>query len=250
MDLGLKGKRAAVAAGSAGLGLETARCLLAEGVSVAICGRNQDRLEAAAADLGEPGNVVTIQTDLSDPSEAENFVARATQALGGLEILVANAGGPPPGTVATTEMDAYSDAINMNLLSTIAMCREALAPMRAAGWGRIAAITSIGVRQPVPSLVASVTARAGVTGFLKVLASEVASEGICVNSIQPGIHRTDRLKSLSGNDLANLTADVPMGRPGEAADFGAVVTFLCSEQAQFITGASLVVDGGASKALY
>jgi 3-oxoacyl-[acyl-carrier protein] reductase len=121
--------------------------------------------------------------------------------------------------------------------------------MQAAGWGRVVAITSIGARQPIGHLMASSTARAGVTGFLKVLATEVAPDGVTVSSVQPGVHETDRLRNLGAGDLADLRADVPSGTLGDPADFGAVVAFLCSRHARFITGVGLPVDGGASRAL-
>jgi 3-oxoacyl-[acyl-carrier protein] reductase len=250
MDLGIAGRRAAVAGSSAGLGHEAARSLAREGVRVALNGRDERRLRAAADRLRADGaDVVEVVADVSTPSGAEAFVDAAAEALGGLDILVANAGGPPAGTFATTDLDAYRHAIDLNLLSTVAMCRRAVPPMQAAGWGRVVAITSVGARQPIGSLIASTTARAGVTGFLKVLATEVAADGVTVNSLQPGMHTTDRLRSLAPDALDTLVADVPAGGPGDPADFGAVVAFLCSEQARFVIGTSIPVDGGASRGL-
>ena len=251
MDLGISGRRAAVAAASAGLGLAAARALAAEGVRLAICGRNPVRLDAAARLLRAGGaEVVALEADVSDPVGAASFVDRAAAALGGVDILVANAGGPPPGTFATTTVEDYEAALRLNLLSTVAMCRRAVPAMQAAGWGRVVAITSVGARQPIGTLVASVTARAGVTGFLKVLATEVAANGVTVNSVQPGLHRTDRLSELHGGDLDELASGVPAGRLGDPDDFGAVVAFLCSEQAGYVTGTALPVDGGVSRSLY
>jgi 3-oxoacyl-[acyl-carrier protein] reductase len=247
MDLGLRNRRAAVAASTAGLGLATARALLDEGARVAICGRDPDRLAAAAASLGP--DVVAIVADVGTEQGATDFVAEATERLGGLDILVANAGGPPSGSATAVSVDGYRSAIELNLLSTVAMALAAVPAMREQGWGRILAITSIAVRQPIPFLAASVTARAGVTGFLKSLATEVAPDGVTVNSIQPGSHLTDRLRNLHDGDVDALRADIPVGRLGDAADFGAAAAFLCSEQARFITGTSLLVDGGASRGL-
>ncbi len=247
MDLGLRGRRAAVAASTAGLGLATARALVDEGARVAICGRDADRLVAAAAALGP--DVVAIEADVGNESGATAFVAEAAERLGGLDILVANAGGPPSGTAAAVTVDGYRSAIELNLLSTVAMALTALPAMREQRWGRILAITSIAVRQPIPFLAASVTARAGVTGFLKSLATEVAPDGVTVNSIQPGSHLTDRLRSLDGGQIEALRADIPVGEVGDPADFGAVAAFLCSEHARFVTGTSLLVDGGASRGL-
>ena len=247
MDLGLRNKRAAVSAATAGLGLATAQALVDEGAQVAICGRDPDRLARAAAMLGP--DTVAIEADLATADEAARFVTEAEARLGGVDILVANAGGPPSGSATATSLDDYRSAIELNLLSTVAMCLATVPGMRDRRWGRILAITSVGVRQPIPFLAASVTARTGVTGFLKTLATEVAADGVTVNSIQPGSHLTDRLRSLHADQIDALAAEIPAGAIGDAADFGAAATFLCSAQARFITGTSLVVDGGASRGL-
>ena len=155
MDLGLTDKRAAVAASSAGLGLATARALLDEGALVAICGRDADRLSVAAASLG--GDAIAIEADVATTDGATRFVEMASERLGGLDILVANAGGPPPGAATGTSLEAYRSAIEMNLLSAIAMCQAVVPGMRDQGWGRILAITSIGAREPIPFLAASTT---------------------------------------------------------------------------------------------
>ena len=170
---------------------------------------------------------------------------RQREALGGIDILVANAGGPPGGGFADTDLSAYLPALELSLLSTVAMCQAAVPDMREQGWGRVVAITSVSVRQPIPGLILSNTARAGLTGFLKTLALEVAGDGVTVNSVQPGSHATDRLRSLHGGDLTAAARGVPTGELGRPDDFGAVVAFLCSDQARFITGAALPVDGGA-----
>jgi len=243
MDLGIAGKRAAVAAASSGLGLATARALANEGVRVAICGRDRARVQSAAAELGH--DACALVADVSTPEGAEHFVVRSREALGGLDILVTNAGGPPPGNFASTPTEAYPDAIALNLMSVVAMCREAVPAMREQRWGRVLAITSIAVRQPIPMLILSNTARAGATGFLKTLAREVASEGVTVNSIQPGVHRTRRVEEIFGSDLAAIAAGIPAGTLGSADDFGRVAAFLCSESARFITGAAIPVDGGS-----
>ncbi len=171
------------------------------------------------------------------------------EALGGIDILVPNAGGPPAGGFADTDLAAYAPALELSLLSTVAMCQAAVPAMREQRWGRVVAITSVSVRQPIPGLILSNTARAGLTGFLKTLALEVAADGVTVNSVQPGSHATDRLRSLHGGDLTAAAAAVPTGELGRPEDFGAVVAFLCSDQARFITGAALPVDGGAYRAL-
>ncbi|MET0902073.1 MAG: SDR family oxidoreductase [Acidimicrobiales bacterium] len=251
MDLGIAGRRAAVAAASGGLGLGAARALAAEGVDVAICGRDPDRLATAVAELEAigGGSVHGLVGDVSRIDGAEAFVADATEALGGIDILVPNAGGPPGGGFTSTDISAYGPALELSLLSTVAMCQAAVPRMRERRWGRVVAITSVSVRQPIPGLILSNTARAGVTGFLKTLALEVAAEGVTVNSVQPGSHATDRLRSLHGGDLTAAAASVPTGELGRPDDFGAVVAFLCSDQARFITGAALPVDGGTSRGL-
>jgi 3-oxoacyl-[acyl-carrier protein] reductase len=242
MDLGIDGRRAAVAASSAGLGFAAARALAGEGVRVALCGRDPQRLEAAASSI--PG-AVAVNADVSTTEGARGFVEEATEALGGLDILIANAGGPPAGTFDSTPLDTYAPALELNLLSTVAMCTSAVPAMRAQGWGRVVAITSVAVRQPIPGLILSNTARAGATGFLKTLAREVAPHGVTVNSVQPGYHDTERLRQLRGGDLASLASEVPAGVVGRPEDFGAAVAFLCSEAARFVTGVAFPVDGGS-----
>lgn len=247
MDLGIAGKLAAVAAASSGLGLATARALSEEGVRVAICGRDRARIQKAAASLGH--DAVALVADVSTTEGAQHFIERSRVALGGLDILVTNAGGPPAGNFASTDVDAYPDALSLNLLSVVAMCKEAVPAMREQKWGRILAITSISVRQPLPGLILSNTARAGVTGFLKTLAREIASDGVTVNSLQPGIHETRRVTELFGGDLTGLSRDIPAGVLGDAGRFGRIAAFLCSESASFVTGAAVPVDGGAYSGL-
>jgi 3-oxoacyl-[acyl-carrier protein] reductase len=245
MDLGIDGRRAAVAAASAGLGLACARALAREGVRVALCGRRPERVDAAVADLRADGaDAVGLVVDVSDAEGGGAFVDGAVEALGGVDILVANAGGPPAGTFASTDVSAYPSALGQNLLSTVAMCRAAVPAMADRGWGRVVAITSTYVRQPSPTLILSNTARAGATAFLKTLATEVAPRGVTVNSVQPGLHATERLAQLHGGDLSEVAATVPVGRVGDADDLGTAVAFLCSEQARFITGTALPIDGG------
>jgi len=242
MDLGITGRRAAVAGASAGLGFNTARALVEAGVSVAICGRDAARLQAAADDLGDLAT--PIVGDVGHPEGARKFVERARAELGGVDILVTNAGGPPAGNFASTAFEAYPEALQLNLLSVVAMCQAAVPEMRERGWGRVLAITSISVRQPIASLILSNTARAGATGFLKTLATEVAADGVTVNSIQPGFHLTDRLSQLHPGSVEQLAKAVPSGELGDPRDFGRVAAFLCSEHARFVTGAAIPVDGG------
>jgi len=172
------------------------------------------------------------------------FVTKAIDALGGVDILVTNGGGPQPGSALDTPIDKYPAALELSLLSVIGMCQVALPNMRAQKWGRIIAITSVSVKQPIATLALSNTARAGVTGYLKSLARDVASEGVTVNSVQPGIHLTDRIKVVSGDTLSAQALGIPAGFIGDPADFGEICAFFASEQAKYITGAHLNVDGG------
>ena len=245
MELGLEGKRAAVAGASAGLGLACAAALAAEGVQVAMASRDRARIESAAAQVK---GAIPLVADVSRPDGARRFVEEAIDALGTVDILVANAGGPPRGTFATTAFERYAEALDLNLLSTVAMCQAAVPAMQARRWGRVVAITSVSVRQPIPDLILSNTARAGVTGFLKTLALEVAADGVTVNSLQPGLHLTDRLRQLGASE-EDLAASVPANRVGDPADFARLAAFLCSDSARFITGAAVPVDGGAYRGL-
>ncbi len=247
VELGLQGRRALVAAGSSGLGLGVARALAAEGVRVAICGRSAERLDAAATSIaGEP---VTIVADLSAPAAATAFAEAAVEALGGVDIVVCNAGGPPAGTFADTPFDAYESALELNLLSAIALCEATVPALRAQGWGRVLAITSSTVRQPAANLILSNVARSGVTAFMKTLAREVAGDGVTVNSLQPGLHDTPRLDELGATSRDALGAMIPVGRVGDPDDFGRVAAFLCSDAASFITGVALPIDGGVFSGL-
>jgi len=243
MDLGIAGRRAAVAAASRGLGFEVAAALAAEGARVAMCGRQRDTIEAAARRVGQ--GALPLVADVATPASAGGFVRAAADALGGIDILVTNAGGPPAGTFASTDLAQYQTAFELNCLSVIAMCDVAVPAMQAQGWGRVVAITSIAVREPIATLILSNTARAGATGFLKTLAREVAPDGVTVNSLQPGLHDTDRVRELHGGDPDALTGGIPAGALGDPGDFGAVATFLCSAHARFITGAAIPIDGGA-----
>ncbi len=247
MDLGIEGKRAAVAAASKGLGFASAVALAEAGVRVAMCGRNRGDIEAAAARIGP--DATPLVADVGTVAGATGFIDAAKEALGGIDIVVANAGGPPAGDFAAIDdIEAYARAFELNALSTIAMCRATVPAMQAQQWGRIVAITSIAARQPIANLILSNTARAGLTGFLKTLAREIASDGITVNSVQPGLHATERITGLYGA-VSGLGAAVPAGKVGDPADFGRVVAFLCSQSANYVTGTAIPVDGGADGGL-
>lgn len=243
MDLGIQGKTAAIAAGTAGLGLGTAQALASEGVRVVVCGRDESKLARALEVIGHgaQGFVCDVSTDVG----GREFVERAIDTLGSVDILVANGGGPPAGTFASTPEDQYVPALQNNLLSIVAMCHAAVPAMQERHWGRVLAITSVSVRQPINNIILSNTARAGVTAFLKTLAREVASDGVTVNTIQPGTHATDRITQLYGAHPDARAMGIPAGFVGNAEDFGRIAAFMCSESARFMTGVNVHVDGGA-----
>ena len=236
MDLGIAGKTALVTASSRGLGFASAAALAAEGCRVAICGRDEARLAEAAESLGPA--TLAIPADVADPAVPDDLVARTVERFGGLDILVANAGGPPRARALEVTDDQLRAAVEANLLASIRLVRAAVGPMRDAGGGRIVLITSSAVKQPIPDLTASNTARAGLWAWAKTAAADLAPEGITLNLVCPGYHATDRIRELG------VTA--PTGDP---ADFGRIVAFLCSAHAGFISGAALQVDGAATLGL-
>lgn len=230
-----------------------AEALASAGVQVVVCGRDPERLASAVQRISsvatgdQPEGIVA---DVSTTAGAEAFVQDATARLGGApDILCCNAGGPPPGTPSGTSLDAYRSALEANCLASIAMCSAATPSMRAKGWGRVLAITSIGARQPIDTLAASTVARAALTAYLRVLATELAVDGVTVNNLQPGLHRTARVDALADGQADSLLGDIPAGEFGQPADFGAVGAFLCSEHARFTTGVGLHIDGGAFRGL-
>jgi 3-oxoacyl-[acyl-carrier protein] reductase len=244
MDLGISGRRALVTGASSGLGLSTARALAADGVHVVIAARSREKLDRALTTFPAGSVVHAVVADVSDLAQVDAVIARANELVGGIDILVANAGGPPPGNFASTPVESYDAALRLNLVSTVAMCKAVVPAMQEQKWGRVLAITSSSVREPIDRLILSNTARAGLTGFLKTLAREVAGDGITVNSLQPGLHATDRLSSLYG-DLDAIARTVPAGKLGDPDDFGHVAAFVCSEHAKFVTGVAIPLDGGA-----
>ena len=246
MDLALTGRRALVTGASSGLGLGCAQALAEEGALVTLVARRADRLAAAAATIHAP--VHTLVGDLADLDGIAGLVAAASDLMGGIDIVIVNAGGPPAGTFDSITFEQYEAALRLNLLSGVALCQAALPAMRERGWGRIVAITSTSVREPIGNLILSNTARAGFTSFLKTVATEVAGDGVTVNSLQPGLHATDRIANLYG-DTSNLAAGVPTHTIGDPADFGRIAAFLCSDAAKYVTGVAIPVDGGAVRGL-
>lgn len=251
MDLGLEGRRALVMAGSRGLGFACAKALHAEGAGVAICGRSADALAQAAEAL--PG-VATITGDVAAADDIDRIVAGAEAHLGGIDILVVNAGGPPPGRYDALDDGDWARAVDLTLMSAVRAARHVLPGMRSRGWGRIVVLSSMGVRKPVDNLGLSNSIRMAVLGWAKTLARDVAADGVLVNSVLPGYIRTARVEQIlaaSGDPHAaeaRMTAAVPVGRIGDADEVGALAAFLCSDRASYITGAAIPVDGGVIEA--
>jgi 3-oxoacyl-[acyl-carrier protein] reductase len=236
MDLGLAGKVALVTAASRGLGFASAKALAAEGASVAICARGADGLRAAARELGD--DVLAIRSDVTEPDAPRRLVEAAIERFGALHVLVANAGGPPKARAIEVDDTTLQRALEANLMTSVRLVREALPHLRSAAWGRICLITSSAVKQPIPDLAASNTARAGLWGWAKTAAQELVDENITVNLACPGLHRTARVVDTG-----------LQGRMGDPNDFGRVVAFLCSEPANFVSGAALQVDGAGTLGL-
>ena len=247
MNLGIAGRRAFVGAASEGLGLETARALAEEGAQVLLCSRSGEKLEAARASIGARAQVYA--GDLATPAGARDAARHALAALGHVDILVANVGGPPPGLASALDPDALRAALDRCLVGMVELCRGVLPGMRERGWGRILAITSTGVRQPLAGMVYSNASRAGLTGYLKTLAREVFADGVTVNSLLPANQLTNRLRTLVGARFDEFVASLPGGRGGDPRDFGRVAAFLCSEPAKYLTGVALSVDGACDSGL-
>ncbi len=263
MDFGIKGRVALVAAASRGLGRAAALRLAQEGATVAICSRDEERIGAAATEIArETGTRVKgYRCDVTDAAAVRELVARVREELGGIEILVTNAGGPPAGLAADFGPDDYRKGVELNLMSTITLVYEVLPFMKEKKWGRIVAVTSVAARQPIENLILSNTARAGVLGFLKTLSAQVARDGITVNSVCPGYTKTERIEELAQAFVAagrgtaedfygNIETQVPAGRMGTPAEFANVVAFLASAAASYVTGVALPIDGGYVRGLY
>ena len=263
MDLGIKGKVALVAAASTGLGRAVAEELAAEGASLIICARNQERLTQTATSIaGTTGvDVLAMATDVTVSAEIAKLVSAGLTKFGRIDILVTNAGGPPAGRFEQLSSEQWEAATRLTLFSAIEFARHVLPGMKERRWGRILNITSIAVKQPVENLMLSNSLRAAVTGFARTLANEVAAEGITVNNILPGYTRTERVeelaqmmaqrKGVSAREFrASWESEIPMRRLGEPREFAALAAFLVSERAAYITGTSIQVDGGWIKSLF
>lgn len=247
MDLGLKGRRALVTAGSKGLGRACAEALAGEGARVIINSRDAALLEKVANEIHAAG---WHASDVGVAGGPESAVDAAVKALGGLDILVVNAGGPPAANFQGTKLEDWDRAHQLTLMSAVRLIKAALPHLKESDQGRIVVITSVSVRQPIPTLVLSNSLRAAVTGMAKTLAREIGPDGITVNCLAPDAVLTDRIRNLApaGVDIEEhirrSAAEVPLRRMGDPAEFGATCAFLCSKQAGFITGQTVGVDGG------
>ena len=246
MEMGLDGTRALVTAASKGLGRACAAALAAEGSRVFIVSRDEARLAQVEGEIGAAGH---LAADLSRPGEPERAVQAAVDALGGLDILVSNAGGPPPGTFESTPVDAWDVGYQLTLMSAVRLAKAALPHLKESGRGRIVNITSISVRQPIGNILLSNAFRSAVTAMAKTLSAEVAQAGVTVNNLAPGTILTDRVRELY-DDFGALERTIPMGRIGSAEEFGATCAFLCSTHAGYITGQTIGIDGGALRGVH
>lgn len=269
MDLGLTDRTAFVAGSSKGLGWAAAAELAKEGCRVALCSRDEERITAAADRISAttdapPDRVLPLVCDVTDEAAVEQAISETVDVFGRLHVLVTNAGGPPAGAATEMTTEAYREAVELNLMSTIALCDAALPHLRVAadedGHARIIMVTSVSAKQPIPNLALSNTARAGVQGYAKSLAADLGPSEITVNTVLPGYTRTDRLEELAeriqdetGQTYDEVEADWAeqnaLPRIGSPDEFAATVAFLASARAGYVTGAALPVDGGRSKHL-
>lgn len=263
MDLGLKGRTAIVGGSSRGIGRGIAWELAAEGADVVLCGRDVGALEAARQDLGRASDarIEAVPADTSEREGVARVIEAALTAFGQVDILVTNTGGPPAGRFEDLSEEDWQQAVRQLLESVVRFARGVLPGMRERGWGRIINVTSVAVKQPIDGLMLSNSIRAGVTGFARTLANEVAPHGITVNNVLPGYTRTERLIELAEHLASSGAAEsmeavfgrweeeIPAGRLADPGELGALVAFLASERAGYITGTSIAVDGGWTRGL-
>ena len=257
MDLGLKGCTVFIAGASRGLGKACAKSLASEGARVFLCSRSAEELKRAAADIGAAGYSAA---DVSRPAEVKRVVAEAIAALGGLDCLVTNAGGPPTAPFEKAGDGDWDIAYQLNLMSAVRLIREALPALKASGRGRIVNLTGYGVKEPLTDLVVSDSLRAGVTVMAKTIATDLAPFGITVNNIAPGPIMTDRLTEILSararslgvapiEQFKRLSETIPVRRMGQPNEIGDLCAYLCSPQAGYVTGQTIVVDGGLNRSI-
>src|SRR5271154_7134954 len=257
MDLGLQGCRAFIAGASKGLGKACAKSLADEGARVFICSRNAEEIGQAAAEVGAAGHAAA---DVSRPADVKRIVAEAISSLGGLDILITNAGGPPTGPFDKARDGDWDIAYQLTLMSAVRLIREALPALKASGRGRIVNLTGYGVKEPMTDLVVSDSVRAGVTVMAKTIAADLAPFGITVNNIAPGPIMTDRLIAIQAarakglgivveEQFKRFSETIPVRRMGEPKEIGDLCAYLCSSQAGYLTGQSIVVDGGVNRSI-
>ena len=262
MEMGLKGRVAIVAASSQGIGLATAQAFAAEGCRVAMCARNAQKLEAEAETIREKSRVEVFARalDVTDATAVHNFVGEVVQKFGSADICMTNAGGPPAKGFLAAGIEEWRKAIDANFMSTVYFAREVIPQMQRKKWGRIITLTSVSTKQPVPDLVLSNAVRAAVVGLVKSLANEFGKDGILVNNVGPGYTATDRLKELAkarsaaqgkseDEIFAGWATDSALKRVGEPREVAETIVWLASERASYITGQTILVDGGAYKGL-
>lgn len=239
MDLGIGGRVALVTAASKGLGLASAMALAQEGAKVVICARGEEALARAEAELAAHTEVLAIVDDVTEPEAPARLVQSAVVRFGRLDIVVANAGGPPAGRALDVTDDQIAAAVNSNLLASVRLVREAVPHMRNRGWGRICLLTSSSIKQPIATLALSNAARTGLWAWAKTAATDLFDEGITLNLACPGLHDTERMQAIP----------ILKGPRGDPADFGRVVAFMCSEPAKFMSGSTVLVDGARAVGL-
>lgn len=256
MDTGLKGRTALVPGSTSGIGLAVAQALAAEGMHVVVAGRRGERAEQVAAALP---SAVGVEADITDPQTPQRLVQTAADSFGPVDVLVLNGGGPSPGTASEVTAESAEDAARLLLLPHIRLVEAVLPGMRQRGWGRIVAVGSSGIQQPIDRLALSNIGRASLAGYLKTLASEVAADGVTVNLALPGRIATDRVETLDQSvaERSGISVDearnralsaIPIGRYGEPEEFASLVTFLASAPAGYVTGEQIRCDGGMARA--
>jgi 3-oxoacyl-[acyl-carrier protein] reductase len=262
MDLQLKGKKALVLGGSKGIGRGIADALAAEGVEVAVVARSKEPLDKAVAEINSrgAGRTIGIAGDLSDWPSTENAINSARRALGSIDILVNNSGGPPPSRVVGVAPEMWEAQFRAMVLSLMRITEMLLPEMRERKWGRIINVASSSVVEPIPAIGISNTLRAAVAGWAKTLAGEVARDGITVNTLLPGLIATDRMLQINRlhseragisleEAINRASASIPVGRPGTPAEFGSVAVFIASPLASYVTGSLIRIDGGSIRSI-